>query len=203
MTMTKYNLTPVGYLLLQDAELARSSNDYNRALGLYCGVDRLPAFTDIDRHCLPKTTAMGQAAIEKVATEWYDARSGATAFLANPVQASDLIKGFHAVGIALDLVYCQLAWRLGQENTLKQYTLDDSGPPRIALTYGFDVSWPTCNHSAIRQPGVVPTNPMWRSRLNEWGVLNNYEDAEELRKEYLEVYPYPPFDIFLVHKVIL
>jgi hypothetical protein len=63
------------------------------------------------------------------------------------------------------------------------------------------VSWPNCKHSAILQPGVLQHNQSWRHRCNEWGLLDNYNHAISLREEYLAVYPYPPFDVYLVHKV--
>ncbi len=70
-----------------------------------------------------------------------------------------------------------------------------------ALNRHLDGVLPTCNHSAILQPGVVPSSQPWRQKLNQFGLLNNYEDAVELRAEYLAIYLYPPFDIYMVHKV--
>jgi hypothetical protein len=98
----------------------------------------------------------------------------------------------------LELVFCELAWQSGEEERCAFYQ-----PAKLAatirVTYGFDVSWPECKHSAILQPGVVPGNAAWRGRLNQYGLLQSYSDAIELRSEYLAAHQHPPFDVFVVH----
>jgi hypothetical protein len=133
--------------------------------------------------------------------EWFEAPLEYIAFLPLQDQAWRLWKAFQQSGFHFDLVYCQLAWNVGEEDRMKAYAKTDEYVPGIARTYGFDVSWPSCKHSAILQPGVVPSSLSWRQRLNEYGLLNDYESAAELRAEYIAVYPYPPFDIYLVHKL--
>ena len=107
-----------------------------------------------------------------------------------------LLEAFEECGFQFELVHCQLAWKVGEEDRLNAYATQEKSPV-ISLTYGFDVSWPSCTHSAVLQPGVVPSSLLWRRRLNEYGLLRDYESAVELRTEYLAVYPYPPFDIYL------
>jgi hypothetical protein len=191
---------PAGYLIVQEAEAARNSNSYFRNFGRYYGVDRLPPFIAPDpaiREMLqepPITDVRLSEALE----EWFDFRSGLTAFIPSHNEAFRLLTTFQSFDFRLELVYCQMAWREGEEERLKAYSPVEGDPPVISMTYGFDVSWPGCNHSAIFQPGIVPTTPSWREKLNERGLLDDYKDAARLRDEYLVVYPCPPFDIFLV-----
>ena len=198
-----YNFAPAGYLILQESEQARLTNEYRRNFGPYSGVDRLPPLFP------PETAirqALGEPPIQDVRLyaaleEWFDARFGNTAFIPGRSQALQLLKAFQTCGFQFELVYCQLAWKEGEEERLNAYATTDEKPPVVSLTYGFDVSWPSCNHSAILQPGVVPSSLPWRQKQNQYGLLNDFEDAAELRAEYLAVYPYPLFDIYVVHKV--
>jgi hypothetical protein len=198
-----HSLAPAGYLILQDSEQARLSNDYRRFFGPYYGVDRLPPF-------LPPETAirqsLGEAPVQDAGfhaalEEWFDAPYGNTAFIPARHQALRLFKVFHECGFQLELVYCQVAWKKGEEERPKAYATTNQELPSVSLTYGFDVSWPTCKHSAILQPGVVLSSSAWRQKLNHYGLLNQFDDAAQLRTEYVAVYPYPPFDIYVVHKV--
>jgi hypothetical protein len=198
-----YELAPAGYLIVQESEQARLTNEYRRAFGSYSGVDRLPPL-------LPPETVIRQALGEppiqdmclyEALEEWFDSRFGNTAFIPVRSQALRLLKAFQACGFQFELIYCQLAWKEGEEERLSTYGTTDETLPAASQTYGFDVSWPSCTHSAILQPGVVPSSLAWRQKLNRYGLLNNYEDAAQLRAEYVAVYPYPPFDIYVVHKV--
>ena len=198
-----YNLASAGYLILQESEEARLTNEYRRNFGPYSGVDRLPAL-------FPPEAAVRQAIGEPpvqesrlyaTLEEWFDFCSGNTAFIPGLDQALRLLKAFQACGFRFELVYCQLAWKEGEEDRLSSYATTDEQAPVVSRTYGFDVSWPTCKHSAILQPGVVPSSLPWRQKLNQFGLLNDYQDAAELRAEYLAAYPYPPFDIYMVHSV--
>lgn len=200
---TSYNLAAAGYLILQESEQARLTNEYRRSFGPYFGVDRLPPF-------LPPETAirrtLGEPPIQDIRLytaleEWCDARFGNTAFISARSQAVRLLTAFQACGFQFEFVYAELAWKDGEEERLKAYAMTGEETPVFSLTYGFDVSWPSCNHSAILQPGVVPSSLAWRQKLNQYGLLNDYEDAVQLRDEYLTVYPYPPFDIYVVRKV--
>lgn len=128
-------------------------------------------------------------------------QAGHTAFIPSRSQVSRIIKNFEACGLQFELIFCQLAWRAGEESRLNAYARTDEQLQEASFTYGLDVSWPSCNHSAILQPGVVPTSPAWRQKLNQYGLLNDFEEAAKLRSEYLAMYPYPPFDIYLVHKI--
>jgi hypothetical protein len=199
-----FNLTPAGYLILQEAEQARLANKYRRDFGPYSGVDRLPPLFPPEpaiRKSLGEPPVQDMrlyAAME----EWFDARFGNTAFIPNRSQALRLLNVFKVCGLQFEPVYCQLAWGESEACRQNDYALTDEKPPVISLTYGFDVSWPSCNHSAILQPGVVTHSSPWRQNLNQYGLLDKYEDAVQLRAEYLAIYPYPPFDVFVVHKVV-
>lgn len=198
-----HSLAPAGYLILEESEQARLTNEYRRAFGPYFGVDRLPPLLP------PEATvrqALGEPPVQDmrlyaVLEEWFEAPFGNTAFIPGRSQALRLLKAFQACGLQLELVYCELAWNEGEEDRVNAYAKVQETTPVISLTYGFDVSWPSCDHSAILQPGVVPSSLSWRQRLNQYGLLNDYESAAELRTEYLAAYPYPPFDIYAVHKV--
>jgi hypothetical protein len=199
------NLTAAGFLLLQDPDEARLANEYRRRFGRYYGVDRLPPLFSPDATI---RQALGEAPVQdlplaRAIEEWLDARFGNTAFIPGRSQALRLFNVLRGFGLRLELVYCHLAWKVGQEGRLNAYSAADESSPVISLTYGFDVSWPRCNHSAILQPPVVTSTMAWRKKLNEYGLLNDYADAVKLRDDYLLAYPYPPFDIYLVHKLEL
>jgi hypothetical protein len=203
MNKLPLNLNPAGYLLLQNPEVARRSNTYRENFGVYSGVDRIPPILPP-----PKTASeyLGTAPfradeLHAAREQWLDSRFGNTAFIPSRDIASRLLMAFRSFGYQLELVFCDLAWTKGEESRLGSYPVFDDGLPADSLTLGFDISWPTCNHSAILQPGIVPGNPAWRSRLNTFGLLDDYGDATTLRDEYLIVYPYPPMDIYLVKRV--
>jgi hypothetical protein len=202
-TPAPYNLAPAGYLIVQDSKQARFTNDYRKAFGPYFGVDRLPPFIAPEPEIRKQ---LGMPPVQDMRlyaalNEWFDIQSGSSAFIPNRTQALRLFKALQGYGFQLELVYCQLAWTEGEAERLNAYTGAEEKPPVVSLTYGFDISWPSCNHSAILQPGIVPSSLRWRQKLNPHGLLNNFEDAAQLRAEYIAVYPYPPFDIYLVHKV--
>jgi hypothetical protein len=201
--MTEYAFA--GYLILQDCETARLSIEYRRAFGPYCGVDRLPPLLPPDPVACPASgdAPVPDARLGAAVAEWLDSRFANTAFIPTRRQALPLLRAFQGHGLRFELVYCQLAWQPGEEERLNSYASTNDQVAAEAITYGFDVSWPTCNHSAILQPGVVPASAAWRAKLNRYGLLTNYEDAAALRREYLAVYPYPPFDIYVVHGMSL
>jgi hypothetical protein len=203
-----YNLTVAGYLLLQQADEAwRSSqyvrDQYWREFGAYFGVDRLPLLitaNPVIRELIGEPPVQNPLLGTQI-DEWLDSGFGITAFIPKRNQALRLLKGFQELELRFELVYCQLAWKKGEEESLSAYATTGEAPPAFSLTYGFDVSWPNCKHSAIFQQGTAPASLPWRKKLNEYGLLNNYEDATRLRDEFLAIYPHPPFDIYLVHKV--
>lgn len=198
-----YRLFPAGYLITEDWQDLRRSNEYYRNFGPYYGVDRRPqliAPDDTLRRLLgvPAVTDMRlRAALE----EWFDCHPPATAFITDEAHAVRLCETLRSFGYRLELLYCQLALKNDEEDRLAAYKKVEGPVPVFQTTFGFDVSWPLCNHSAILQPGVVPSSASWRSRLNQYGLLDNYADALELRKEYLTVQPELPFDIYFVHRV--
>jgi hypothetical protein len=200
---TDPRLHGAGYLILERPDATSVSNECGRGCGRYLGVDRLPGIVAPEPAIRAAIGAppVRDAAMRALIEEWFDARFGDTAFIESQLQAQRLLKGFRSHGLDFELVYCEVAWVRGEENRLAAYPATADAGPDILLTYGFDVSWPTCKHSAIRQPGVVPSNPSWRSRLNEHGLLDEYADATRLRAEYLKTYPYPPFDTYAVHKI--
>jgi hypothetical protein len=207
-TAKTYSLAPAGYLLLQDKEEARRDCPYRREFGIYFGVDRMPLLAPpipaVQMLGLPVMLGIPEDQSPRLSAlidEWLDSRFGPTGFIAGHDQAVRLLNAFDEFGYRFELVYCQVAWQDEEKDRLGDYPQKIEALPAISLTYGFDVSWPSCNHSAIFQPGVVPTNPLWRGKLNEYGLLNAYKDAVRLRTEYLAVYPHPPFDVFLVHHV--
>jgi hypothetical protein len=198
-------LLPAGYLIVVDAA-EYSQNTYLKNAGrVYCGVDRRPALIAPDPAIrdelgLPRVQDKDLA---EALDQWFDALNPPPAFIRQARTAFRWFDTFVRHGHNLELVFCDLAWSTGEEDRLTRYPAWEEERPATAITYGYDVSWPTANHSAIFQPGVVDRNPSWQSRLNKWGLLDNYVDAAHLREDYLNVYPYPPFDIYIVHKVRL
>lgn len=73
-----YNLTPAGYLIVQEFQQAMLSNDYRRDFGPYFGVDRLPPLIP------PETIirdALGEPPVQdvrlnKALEEWFECRLG-------------------------------------------------------------------------------------------------------------------------------
>jgi hypothetical protein len=199
-----YNLTPVGYLIVRDPKEFFENDAYCREFGRYFGVDRLPGFFPPDRDI---RQLIGESPVEdedlRIALkDWFDCRSKANAFIENYFHAFCLFKTFQSFGVRLELLYCQVALQEGEGKRLECYAPVTGSPQGTLQEYGFDVSWPSCNHSAIFQPGIVPNCTTWRSKLNQYGLLNDYSDALSLRQEYLAIYPYPPFDIYLIHAVM-
>jgi hypothetical protein len=198
---TLHHLAPAGYLLLQDAEQARLSHPHRRSFGAYFGVDRLPLLVPADPAIGEEGVPAAQSdSLTRLIDEWLDSSFGNTGFLPTRKQTLEFSKAFDKQDLHFELVYCEVAWKKGEEARLSDYPGAVDPPSTLSLTYGFDISWPSCNHSAIFQPGVVPTSADWRERLNKYGLLNHYEDAVRLRAEYLAVCP-PPFDIYLVHSI--
>jgi hypothetical protein len=203
MKELRFMLAPAGYLIVQEADEARNCNQYRKDFGPYYGVDRLPPLlspSPITSHRKDASIA-GTIDLNATIEEWFDARTERTAFMASHDQALGLLRRIASFGFRLELLFCQLAYQAGEEDRLKDYGSFKAAPAAISQCYGFDVSWPTCNHSAILQPGVVPKSSPWRGKLNEYGLLRDYSDANTLRTEYLAAYPYPPFDVFLVQRV--
>ncbi|GAC1475365.1 MAG: hypothetical protein NVSMB9_27730 [Isosphaeraceae bacterium] len=198
---TPCHFKPAGYLILQDAEAARDRNSYHQEFGLYCGVDRQFVYPSRDGIDLATSDHFTIDGLEQIVSDFWDKQTNFTAFLADFGTALSFYHQIRTYLERIELVYCDLAITSGEEDRLDAYEETSRPDDRIILMYGFDVSWPWANHSAIIQPGVVPDNPTWKGRLNRWGLLDSFEDALTLRKEYLEVYPYPPFDIYLVHKL--
>ena len=71
-----HKLSPAGYLILQDSEQARLTNEHRRAFGPYFGVDRLPPFLPPDGAI---RQALGQPPVQDqhlyaVLEEWFAAR---------------------------------------------------------------------------------------------------------------------------------
>ncbi len=96
--------------------------------------------------------------------------------------------------------------------------LETKEVPRIAFTYGYDVSWPNCKHSAIFQPTVkdsllelIKDKPLikyWERQvpqqdLNQFGLFDRYLDARQLRDRYMSEREPEQMFVFLVHSVKL
>jgi hypothetical protein len=199
----RFRLSAAGYLLLTNAANSSAAVENRGTTDPYAGVDRIPPLIALDDIARQKSRNFGghDVSLGTVIDEWLDSRFGNTAFIPSHARSLQLLDAFESFGWPLDLVFCQVAWNESKTSNVHLYGPADEVPPVISVTYGFDVSWPTCNHSAIRQPGIVPTSLTWRKRLNQFGLLTDYEEADVLRNEYLVAYPYPPFEIYLVHKV--
>lgn len=197
-----FELSPTGYLIVRDANEFMGSNERNQQFGRYCGVDRLPPFSELNSG-IPENT--GATPVEndlKLAIEeWCNLHSNKSAFIPSYQRAAHLFKNFCGLGFKFELIFCQLAFSPTEMAHVSSYSPVEIGSKSLLVPYGFDVSWPSCNHSAILQPGIVPESTRWRTKLNENGLLITYGAAVQLRNEYLSVYPYPPFDIFLVQGV--
>lgn len=202
-TASPASLTPTGYLILRGPDEAVEHDAQFPKLQRYCGVDRQPTFIapDPTTRKLVREAPVEDQRLYDALDQWFEFRGGPTAFIPSRIQATRLWTAFQDFGFRLELIFCELAWQEGDRHRLSAYVPLRETRPHISLTYGFDVSWPSCNHSAILQPGVVRSSTVWRAKLNDSGLLENYLDAVRLRDEYLNVYPYPPFDIYLVHKI--
>jgi hypothetical protein len=152
-----YKVSVAGYLLLEQPEEGMQESEYWRSFGRYCGVDRLPKLITADTAV---RELIGEPPIQDpmlgvVIEEWLDTRSGKSAFIASRNKAIRLLNEFRRFQLSFEFVYCELAWKEGEEERLSDYPTSNEAPPAFSLTYGFDVSWPSCNHSAIFQPGVI------------------------------------------------
>ncbi|HEY2841609.1 MAG TPA: hypothetical protein VGJ26_20785 [Pirellulales bacterium] len=196
-------MSDAGYLILQVSDDAELSNDYRRRIGTYRGVDRLPPFLypdDTVRLAL-NAPLVDDPQIRAALETWFEIHTDATPFLKSFSDAARVLGSMEPVGIRLEIVYCQIAGTDEDDDRRQSHAGSCEGSALVTSFYGFDVSWPSCNHSAILQPGVVPESAEWRSQLNEFGLLGCYSDAVALRDEYVRAYPYPPFEIFLVYQV--
>ncbi len=195
------NLCPVGYLIAQDAAVGLSPNE---SAGTYYGVDRQPPFIAPDpiiRMALGEPPLDDSRLFDALDNYFNKVKDAPTPFIVQREVATSLFTSLRPGGVPLELLFCELALESTDEERRGAYPSFVEARPQIRTTYGFDVSWPACTHSAIRQPGLVPKNENWLRRLNKWGLLSRHEDALRLRSEYTVAYPYPPFDIFLVHSV--
>jgi len=199
----EFNLRCLGLLVLLEAEEAERSNQYRQQFGRYYGVDRLPPVSEFDMSPNPTSDPSFTRDLRMLMTAraWSKSRKTDSAFITQPERAIELSSILRLQGFRLEVVSAQLAWTNDEDDRERAYGAVEGLMPKVVMNYGFDVSWPTCNHSAIIQPGVVPGNEQWRCKLNEYGLLHNYETAAALRDLYLSKYPYPPFDIYLVQKV--
>ncbi len=200
--LNSYNLTPAGYLIVQAPKQAMHANECLKEAVPYFGVDRLPPFIAPDleiRQLLGKPVIRDEHA-RRALERWFEIQESINSFIPNQRLALQLQRDLQGLGYELELIYCQLAWQKGDEDRVAIYAETESTPPNVTIAYGFDVSWPNCNHSAIIQPGIVGSEISWRKKLNAYGLLASYEDAVRLRQDYIASYPYPPFDIYLVHK---
>jgi hypothetical protein len=194
-----HNTSPLGYLIVLSGGVR--IHDTSRP---YYGVDRLPPIIAPDpaiRDFLGEPL-VDDPALKNALDEWMDmvTEPPFTPILRSYERARRLLDSLQSL-YALELLLCELAWQEGEEDRVCAYPRLEGGRGDVVQTYGYDVSWPGCNHSAIRQPGVVSYDADWMRRLNQWGLLDSYEDAVHLREMYLRCYPYPPFDVFVVHDV--
>ena len=195
-----HSMTPVGYLIVQDSGgLSLIGSTKKR----YFGVDRLPPLIAPDPMIRQE---VGEPLVENerlkdALEQLFDLKEVKTPFLQNLMKAIQLRDALQLSGLRLELLFCDVVNDSDAQKRSSAFPTVSEDRPAISSTYGYDVSWPSCTHSAIRQPGVVPGSTVWQERLNERGLLSNYTDAAALREEYLRVYQYPPFDIFLVHKI--
>ncbi len=195
----QFTLVPAGYLIVTRVPGIAMQFPANHRLRWYRGVDRLPPQLFPD----PTVAGIHHREIELIAAveEWHSLHSDLTAFVANWQRADTLFDVLQSLIGECELLYCEVAIRISEGGRRKDYPPVVGGAPFTQSTFGYDVSWPGCNHSAIAQPGVVPDNANWLHALNERGLLDEFDDALRLRDEYLRVYPHPPFDIFLVQGV--
>jgi len=198
-----FALKPAGYLIVEDVRAVRRAFKTN-----YHGIDRLPKMyhADVWYKRVYENPEGSDRRLDDALLALEEVAGPNAAFIAEYSAALRLLQTFRNLNYVFELLYCDVA-HAENENYVEVYPANSSHAG-ASLTLGFDICWPTANHSAIFQPGVVPRfsdekpgDPHWREKLNKWGLLDDYQDATRLRDEYLAVYPYPPFDIFLVNKV--
>jgi len=198
MTAEARILTPVGDLLVRSANSLPITRPYH-------GVDRLP-------YLIAPEPAIRVAIGEPLVTDrrlydaldwWFDNKDAGPPFICARFDALRIFGDLQASGFSLEVLFCEAATRPQSDGPAWRYRdFADNLPDADALvTLGFDVSWPECTHSAIRQPDFIDRNPAWQARLNSWGLLECHKDARSLREEYLRECPGPDLDIFRVHAV--
>jgi hypothetical protein len=193
-------LVPAGYLIV---EVAQDASTRSPMIPHYHGVDRLPPFIAADDSIRVALDApmVSDSNLRKCLDEWFDLKAAPTPFISDLRTAARLVKCLEDAGVRLELLYCEVAIGDVEPSRKGQYPFQAIESPLNTTVLGYDVSWPSCKHSAIRQPPIVPESPGWQSRLNAWGLLDDFTLAARLKAEYLSVYPYPPFDIFRVHQI--
>jgi len=187
--------TSVGYLIVEQltAELLRSRDVP------YHGLDRLPQFEPADQNVRAywRLEPLEDTALANAIEEFSDKLWSGCVFFARHEEASTSLNSLKRAGMSLEILFCELAWSDNEVSRLNSYPASVDPPACTSMRcLGYDVSWPGANHSAILQPGVIDKSIPWKQKLNEWGLLNFYSQAAEIREEYLRIYPNPPFDIF-------
>lgn len=188
-----------GYLLVPSEQIARDSNTRRQSFGVYFGVDRpfLPPVTERQFEDLVEGKDMTGTWFDLV-DRIEEAHQPGTAFISDVTttrRLRDLLEGvggsteilsvFQVVRPGSNAVGCRL------EELIREFS-------ETVDIYGYDVSCDHCNHSAIVQPGVVDQDPTWKLKLNEFGLMDNCEDALRLRELYASVYSSRDFEVFLV-----
>jgi hypothetical protein len=202
MHESEYTVTPLGYLIVERCDRLTAPG-YDQTFASYYGVDREPYFIAPNESI---RLALGEPLVEDSELHnalqiWYNMQLDRAYFFTRFNFAIELMRRFRSHAYDVELIFCHLAWSPPEKDRVINYPPFEDNAPQIGEIYGFDVSWPNCKHSAIKQPGIIAENPSWQGRLNRWGLLDTYESAVELRAAYLAVYPYPPFDVFQVSSV--
>lgn len=194
------HLTPLGYLLV--------SSQVPRVPGTerpYYGVDRLPPICSAYP---PIREALGEPLEEDPVVaagieEWFDLEEDAHPTRITP----DYEKACRLVRIlgqryALEMLFCELAWSPGEEGQVRRFRQFVGEPRGVGLFYGYDVASINCNESAIMLLGHIPRmiRPEWKDRVNQWGLLENYEDARQLREEATDEVNRPE-DVYYIFRV--
>lgn len=187
---------PIGYLVV--------SRDKPYLVGTsiaYCGIDRLPPFIDPS----PEIRSDLGVPLEQdpkvygALSEYFDLTTE-TPFFASFERGRSLSRRLSSL-CDLELLFCDCT--VAQEEAIpagRYPTNARKVPDILSECMGYDVCWPNAVHSAIFQPGTLDRTKRWQAKLNQFGLLDNYSDALELKAEYLKVYPHPPFDVFRVFR---
>jgi len=190
---------PVGYLVAIKTEIVQASSSWGKSFGPYLGVDRLPPYACPELEFWSLTgCSSAQVAKALMVLDTHFPEPKLSAFISDLQVVKTLLNEIDPDGRLFEILFCETLV-LAEDSPPTYYQPVVLDKVKHACFYGYDVSWPTCNHSAIFQPAKARTRRIPSSDLNQFGLLSEFGQALDLRNLYLQEYPYPPFDVFRVH----
>ncbi len=202
-----------GYLLVIRNKWLQLPNAWDHVFGPYYGVDRLPPIAS-PHHLFWRKTGRSLDTVARALSQ-YDDYFGdlpRNYLVTDRCVCETLIQQLDPTASLLELLFCEVL--TSDESSVFPHV---SQFPEFDINYGYDVSWATCNHSAIYQPTTegdtesetyIATSPLthWkrqvaRSELNRYSLFDSVEKANSLKIASMAKCPVPAMIVFRVNSI--